>query len=118
MPTPGDESAGANGSAASREGVSQLTVRALEAAERGRWDEVEACYQAREAWFRDNPVSPNLARALLAMDQAVMERVSAAQAATGQALTQALTVHRQWRTISASIVEPTTAIGRRLDAST
>lgn len=98
-----------------REGVSRLTIQALEAAERGQWDLVEACYQAREQWFRENPVSPNLAQALLAMDTVVMERVAAAHAAVGQALSSAVTVHKQWRTIADSTGE-SVAVGRRLNA--
>lgn len=97
------------------EGVSRLTIQALEAAEQGQWDLVEACYEARAEWFRVNPVSPNLAQALLAMDAAVMERVAAAHAATGQALSSAVTVHKQWRTIADSTVD-TMAVGQRLNA--
>ncbi len=94
------------------DGISRLTVEALEAAERGQWDRVEACYRERETWFRHNHVSSNLAQALLAMDTAVLERVTVAHAAVGQALFQAVNVHKQWRTIAGATGEVAPVGGR------
>ena len=96
------------------DGVSRLTVEALDAAERGQWDRVEACYQERAKWFRHNRVSPNFAQALLAMDATVIERATAARAVADHNLAQMLTTQRQWKTLSTASRE-SAPVGGRLD---
>lgn len=99
------------------EGVSRLTVEALDAAERGQWEKVEACYLERAKWFRHHHVSSNLAQALLAMDAAVMERAAAAHAAAGQSLAQMVVARKQWRSLSSVSVEGA-PVGRHLSRRT
>ncbi|GKS59169.1 hypothetical protein YTPLAS18_26960 [Nitrospira sp.] len=100
-----------------REGISRLTVEALDAAERGQWDRVQACYEARASRLHHKHVSANLAHALLALDARVMEQVNAAQAATGHALAEARAAQKRWKTLSNTIHE-TVPIGKRVDRQT
>lgn len=63
-----------------------LTRRALEAAERGDWEEARRCYRHREPVLRSHELSAALARRLLAMDMVVHERARLAQAAVARLL--------------------------------
>ncbi len=99
------------------DGISRLTVEALDAAERGHWDKVQACYHERATWLGHNYVSSNLAQALLAMDARVTAVAQAARAAIEQELAQTQTAHRQWKTLSATLGD-TGSVGHQLDRLT
>jgi hypothetical protein len=62
-----------------------LTARAVEAAEGGRWDVVQACYQQRARVLADAQ-QPACAARLSAMDQRVAERARLVQAVVAHAL--------------------------------
>ena len=112
MPTPRDKDGEYPG-----DGVSRLTVQALDAAERGQWERVQACYEARDSWLHHNHVSANLAHALLDLDARVMEHVSAAHAATGHALAEARSAQKRWKALSHSVHE-SVPIGNRVNRQT
>lgn len=96
------------------DGIGRLTIEALEAAERADWDRVSACYGARRAWFKSNFVMPNLAQALLAMDQTIMARVRVAQAALHQLLVEATAARSRWKSLSSTITD-NRQVGGQLD---
>ena len=62
------------------EEVVRLTKLAVQAAERGHWDEVIQCYQERGALFVGDPIPIPEAQHLLTLDEMVGERVRTAQA--------------------------------------
>lgn len=96
------------------DGIGRLTVEALEAAERGDWDRVSACYDARRTWFKHNHVMPNLACALLAMDETIMARALVAKAALHQLLVEAAAARSLWKSFSSTLVDGR-SVGRQLD---
>ena len=53
----------------------KLTLQAVQAAEEGRWDTVDLCYQRRGEVLRANDVSRSLARRLHSLDGRVHERL-------------------------------------------
>ena len=53
----------------------QLTLQAVHAAEEGRWDTVDSCYQRRADLFRQHEVSRSLARRLHPLDDRIHERL-------------------------------------------
>ena len=55
--------------------VRSLTAQASRAAELGRWDEVEECYQLRGMHLRDHPISQALATDLTVFDLEVAARI-------------------------------------------
>jgi hypothetical protein len=52
-----------------------LTAQAGQAAELGRWDQVEECYRLRGEHLFDHPMPPALAMDLTLSDQEVADRV-------------------------------------------
>jgi hypothetical protein len=96
------------------DGIGRLTIEALEAAERGDWDRVSTCYDARRLWFKNNFVMPNLAHALLAMDETIMARARVAQAALHQLLVEAATARSRWKSLSSTIAN-NRPVGGQLD---
>lgn len=96
------------------DGIGRLTVEALEAAEQGDWERVSACYDARRAWFTHNVVMPNLAHALLAMDEAIMTRARVAQAALHQQLVDAQAARSRWKSYFSTIMDGR-PVGEQLD---
>ena len=99
------------------EGVSRLTVQALDAAERGQWERVRACYDARADWLQHTHVSANLANALLELDARVMEQVSAAHTATGHALAEARVAQKRFKALSHTVHEAA-PVGQRVNRQT
>jgi len=52
-----------------------LTAQASRAAEVGRWDQVEECYQLRGIHLRDHPIPQTLATDLATFDRKVEARI-------------------------------------------
>lgn len=52
-----------------------LTTQAGQAAELGRWDQVEECYRLRGEHLQDHPIPPELATDLTVFDQEVAARI-------------------------------------------
>jgi hypothetical protein len=72
-----------------------LSREALDAAERGRWDRVEACYQRRGRLFATTTPSPLLAQRLRDLDRMVAERARIAKAAVEQLMAEATATRRR-----------------------
>ena len=53
----------------------KLTLQAVQAAEEGRWDTVDLCYQRRGELLRANDVSRSIARLLHSLDGRVHDRL-------------------------------------------
>ena len=53
-----------------------LTAQAGQAAELGRWDQVEECYRLRGEHLRDHPIPPALATDLTVFDREVEARIA------------------------------------------
>ena len=53
-----------------------LTAQAGQAAELGRWDQVEECYRLRGEHLRDYPIPPALATDLTVFDREVAARIA------------------------------------------
>lgn len=58
-----------------------LTTEAGQAAELGRWDQVEECYRLRGEHLRDHPMPPVLATDLTLFDREVAARIVNARSA-------------------------------------
>ncbi|HSL04184.1 MAG TPA: hypothetical protein VK901_11695 [Nitrospiraceae bacterium] len=58
-----------------------LTAQAGQAAELGRWDQVEECYRLREEHLLDHPISSGLAMDLTVFDHEVAARIANARLA-------------------------------------
>ena len=58
-----------------------LTTQAGQAAELGRWDQVEECYRLREEHLRDYPMPPLLATDLPVFDREIAARIVNARSA-------------------------------------
>jgi hypothetical protein len=56
-----------------------LTMQAGQAAELGRWDQVEERYRLREEHLRDHPMPPALATDLAVLDREVEARIANAR---------------------------------------
>jgi len=68
-------------SAAWEQNCRTLTTQAGQAAELGRWDQVEECYQLRGEHLRDHPIPPALATDLTIFDREVAARIVNARSA-------------------------------------
>jgi hypothetical protein len=66
-----------------------LTTQAGQAAELGRWDQVEECYRLRGENLRDHPMPTKLATDLTALDQMVEARIANARLAVQSQLNEA-----------------------------
>ena len=83
-----------------------LTVQAGQAAELGRWDQVEACYTLREDHLLEHPMLPALARDLSVCDQAVTARIMNARLAVQSQLVETSKIRqnlqgvRSWQGLS------------------
>jgi O-acetyl-ADP-ribose deacetylase (regulator of RNase III) len=66
-----------------------LTRQAGQAAELGRWDQVEECYRLREEHLRDHPMLPALATGLIQCDLEVAARIQNARLAVQSQLSEA-----------------------------
>ena len=63
------------------ENVRSMTTQAAQAAELGRWDQVEECYRLRGEHLRDHPMPPALATDLTVFDREVAARIVNARSA-------------------------------------
>ena len=74
-----------------------LTTQAGQAAEHGRWDQVEECYRLRGEQLRDYPMSPALATNLIVIDREVAARISNARLAVQSQLIETAKVRQNLR---------------------
>lgn len=58
-----------------------LTTQAGQAADLGRWDQVEECYRLRGEYLRDHPMPPALATDLTVFDREVEAKIANARSA-------------------------------------
>ena len=66
-----------------------LTTQAGQAAELGRWDQVEECYRLRGEHLREHPIPPTLATDLTVFDREVATRIAHARSAVQSQLIEA-----------------------------
>jgi hypothetical protein len=71
-----------------------LTMQASQAAESGRWDQVEECYRLRGEHLRDHPIPPTLATDLTVLDQEVETRIANARLAVQSQLNEAARIRQ------------------------
>jgi hypothetical protein len=71
-----------------------LTAQASQAAELGRWDQVDECYRLRGEHLRDHPMPQGLAMALTVVDREVEARISNVRLAVQSQLNEATKIHR------------------------
>ena len=71
-----------------------LTVQAGQAAELGRWDQVEERYRLRGEHLRDHPMPPALARDLAVLDREVEARIANARLVVQSQLNEAAKIRR------------------------
>jgi hypothetical protein len=83
-----------------------LTAQAGQAAELGRWDQVEEWYRLRGEHLRDHPMPPALASDLTQLDQEVTARIVNARLAVQSQLNEAAKIRqnlqgvRSWQGLS------------------
>jgi hypothetical protein len=83
-----------------------LTTQAGQAAELGRWDQVEECYRLRDVHLRDHPMLPALATCLIQCDLEVAARIENARLAVQSQLSEAAKTRqklqgiRSWQRLS------------------
>lgn len=83
-----------------------LTTQAGQAAELGRWDQVEECYRLRGEHLRDHLISPALATDLTAFDREIAARIVNARSAVQLQLIETAKIHqnlqglRSWQGLS------------------
>jgi hypothetical protein len=71
-----------------------LTTQAGQAAELGRWDQVEECYRLRDERLRDHPMPPALATGLIQCDLEVAARIENARLAVQSQLSEAAKIRQ------------------------
>jgi hypothetical protein len=71
-----------------------LTAQAGQAAELGRWDQVEEWYRLRGEHLRDHPMPPALASDLTQLDQEVTARIVNARLAVQSQLNEAAKIRQ------------------------
>jgi hypothetical protein len=83
-----------------------LTTQAGQAAEFGRWDQVEECYRLRGENLRDHPMPPALVTDLAALDREVAARITHARSAVQSQLIETAKIRqnlqglRSWQGLS------------------
>jgi hypothetical protein len=83
-----------------------LTTQAGQAAELGRWDQVEECYRLRGEHLRDHPMPPGLATDLAVFDREVEVRIVNARSAVHSQLIETAKIRqnlqglRSWQELS------------------
>ncbi|MCS6265708.1 MAG: hypothetical protein H8K11_18340 [Nitrospira sp.] len=90
------------GSLQDRRSIELLTIQALEAAQAGDWDQVDACYSARERSLAACKPDRTVAQQLLRMDEEVRAAILVAQAGISAQLTDAAQVKRHLRQLRES----------------
>jgi hypothetical protein len=71
-----------------------LTVQACQAAEHGRWDQVEECYRLRGEQLRNHTIPPTLAADLTQLDRMVEARIMNARTALQSQLIEAAKIRK------------------------
>ena len=71
-----------------------LTAQAGEAAELGRWDQVEECYRLRGEQLYDHPMAPALATDLTVLDRDVEARIANARLVVQSQLNEAAKIRQ------------------------
>lgn len=66
--------------------IEQLTQKAFEAGQKGQWGIVAQCYAKRQALWRVEDISPELAQKLLHMDRQIARRIHEVKAAVQEEL--------------------------------
>lgn len=79
------------------EAVEAWTHQAFEAAQSGRWDDVQECYRERDAALCEGVLSASLAFRLSAIDREIEARARAALAALSASLEEAAAVRQRLR---------------------
>jgi O-acetyl-ADP-ribose deacetylase (regulator of RNase III) len=88
------------------ENLRALTTQAGQAAELGRWDQVEECYRLRDEHLRDHSMLPALATGLIQFDLEVAARIENARLAVQSQLSEAAKIRqklqgiRSWQGLS------------------
>jgi hypothetical protein len=82
--------------------IEQLTSQAIEAAQAGDWDRVDACYTARGISLATGVVDRAVAERLLTMDEQVRAAILVAQAGISAQLADAAQVTRHLRRLRES----------------
>ena len=83
-----------------------LTAQAGQAAELGRWDQVEECYRLRGEHLLDHPIPPALAMNLTVFDREVEARIANARLAVQSQLIETAKIRqnlqgvRSWQGLS------------------
>ena len=83
-----------------------LTAQAGQAAELGRWDQVEECYRLRGEQLRDYLIPPTLATDLTVLDQEVEVRIAKVRSAVQSQLSETAKIRqnlqglRSWQGLS------------------
>jgi hypothetical protein len=83
-----------------------LTTQACQAAELGRWDQVEECYRLRGEHLRNHPMPPALAMDLTVFDREVVDRIVNVRSAVQSQLIETAKIHqnlqglRSWQGLS------------------
>lgn len=83
-----------------------LTTQASQAAELGRWDQVEECYRLRGEHLRNHPMPPTLATDLTVFDREVADRIVNVRSAVKSQLIETAKIHqnlqglRSWQGLS------------------
>jgi hypothetical protein len=71
-----------------------LTAQAGQAAELGRWDQVEECYRLRGEQLRNHTIPPTLAADLTQLDQSVEARIMNARTAVQSQLIETAKIRK------------------------
>ncbi|WP_447977029.1 hypothetical protein [Candidatus Nitrospira bockiana] len=74
--------------------AASMTEQALQAAEEGRWDAVQVCYERREELLSPAPPSPAVAARLHRLDRMIFDKVKIAQVAVERILTEVAATRR------------------------
>jgi hypothetical protein len=73
-----------------------LTAQAGQAAELGRWDQVEECFRLRGEKLRDHSIAPPLAADLVALDREVEARIVNARLAVQSQLIETAKIRQRF----------------------
>jgi len=89
-----------------RDEITAWTLAAAQAAEHGQWDQVEECYQAREAAMRRVVLSQDQIERLLSIDRQIQAQVFVARAAVAEELRRSFATRVTLKGLRSGIGEP------------